>query len=192
MANVRISASDSDCLIALADKILTAWRAYTDEDAFIFAETDGEPHNTITPIARKRGEFFELDLVLRNNITTEEHPLGVYHPHAELHHIKKENIGLIEVMGLAVLPARLKQEMETLAEAIVENRDIRADETIEKHADWVEEFLPKYENVNRENVMDILQNEIALVFSKVLEHAGVYKRNEEGQKAFDKFIASLT
>ena len=192
MSVIRISASDSDRLIALADKILTAWRAYTDEDAFIFAETDGEPHNTITPIARKRGEFFELDLVLRNNITTEEHPLGVYHPHAELHHIKKENIGLIEVMGLAVLPARLKQEMETLADAIVENRDIRADDTIEKHADWVEEFLAKYENISRENVMDILQNEIALVFSKVLEHAGVYKRNEEGQKAFDKFIASLT
>lgn len=192
MSVIRISASDSDRLIALADQILTAWRAYTDEDAFIFAETDGEPHNTITPIARKRGEFFELDLVLRNNITTEEHPLGVYHPHAELHHIKKENIGLIEVMGLAVLPARLKQEMETLAEAIVEHRDIRADQSIEKHADWVEKFLPKYENISRENVMDILQNEIALVFSKVLEHAGVYKRNEEGQKAFDKFIASLS
>ena len=142
-------------------------------------------------IARKRGDNFELDLVLRNNITTEEHPLGVYHPHAELHHIKKENIGLIEVMGLAVLPARLKQEMETLADAIVAKKDIRADESIEKHADWVAEFLPKYESVTSENVMDILQDEVALVFSKVLEHAGVYKRDQEGQNAFGRFVQSL-
>ena len=170
---------------------ISAWRGYTDEDAFIFAETDGEPHNTITPIARKRGDSFELDLVLRNNITTEEHPMGVYHPHAELHHIKKENIGLIEVMGLAVLPARLKDEMEILADAIVTDKDIRADESIEKHADWVEEFLPKYSNITEQNVMEILQGEIALVFSKVLEHAGVYKRDEQGQKAFDKFVESL-
>ena len=191
MSVIRISNPDSDRLIALADKILTAWRGYTDEDAFIFAETDGEPHNTITPIARKRGDSFELDLVLRNNITTEEHPMGVYHPHAELHHIKKENIGLIEVMGLAVLPARLKDEMEILADAIVTDKDIRADESIEKHADWVEEFLPKYSNITEQNVMEILQGEIALVFSKVLEHAGVYKRDEQGQKAFDKFVESL-
>ncbi len=191
MSVMRISGPDSSRLIALADKILTSWRGYTDEDAFIFAETNGEPHNTITPIARKRGEFFELDLVLRNNITTEEHPLGVYHPHAELHHIKKENIGLIEVMGLAVLPARLKTEMEILADAIVNQRDIRADETIQKHADWVEEFLPQYSDISSENVMDILHSEIALVFSKVLEHAGVYKRNEEGQRAFDRFVESL-
>lgn len=191
MSVIRISSADSDRLIALADKILTSWRGYTDEDAFIYAETDGEPHNTITPIARKRGDDFELDLVLRNNITTDEHPMGVYHPHAELHHIKKENIGLIEVMGLAVLPARLKQEMETLADAIVNGKDIRADESIEKHADWVEEFMPRYESVTKKNVMDVLQNEIAQVFSKVLEHAGVYKRDETGQKAFDKFIASL-
>lgn len=191
MSVIRISAADSDRLIALADKVLTAWRGYTDEEAFIYAETDGEPHNTITPIARKRGDNFELDLVLRNNITTEEHPLGVYHPHAELHHIKKENIGLIEVMGLAVLPARLKQELETLADAIVAKKDIRADESIEKHADWVAEFLPKYESVTSENVMGILQNEVAQVFSKVLEHAGVYKRDEEGQNAFDRFVQSI-
>lgn len=191
MSVIRISGADSERLITLADKILTSWRGYTDEDAFIFAETDGEPHNTITPIARKRGEFFELDLVLRNNITTEEHPLGVYHPHAELHHIKKENIGLIEVMGLAVLPARLKTEMETLADFIVNNKDIRADETIQKHADWVEEFISKYPEISTDNVMDILHSEIALVFSKVLEHAGVYKRNEEGQRAFDRFVESL-
>lgn len=191
MSVIRLSGEDTERIIALADVILNAWRGYTDEAAFIFAETDGEPHNTITPIARKRGDKYELDLVLRNNITTTEHPLGVYHPHAELHHIKKENIGLIEVMGLAVLPARLKGEMETLADAMVNGKDIRADETIEKHADWVEEFLPKYDKVTKENVMEILHKEIGLVFSKVLEHAGVYKRTEEGQKAFDRFIASL-
>lgn len=192
MSVIRIAGEDTDRLIALADKILEAWRGYTDKDAFIFAETEGEPHNTITPIARKRGDLFELDLVLRNNITTEEHPMGLYHPHAELHHIKKENIGLIEVMGLAVLPARLKEEMETLALAIVNKKDIRAEESISKHADWTEEFLPKYKEVTKENVMDILHKEIALVFSKVLEHAGVYKRDEAGQKSFDKFTASLS
>jgi len=191
MSVIRISSADSSRLIVLADKILEAWRGYTDEDAFIFARTDGEPHNTITPIARKRGDYFELDLALRNNITTAEHPLGVYHPHAELHHIKKENIGLIEVMGLAVLPARLKAEMEKLAEFIVNKKDIRSDEDIKKHADWADEFLSKYSNIYDHNVMEILQNEIALVFSKVLEHAGVYKRNEEGQKAFDKFLHTL-
>ncbi|WP_075720980.1 UDP-glucose--hexose-1-phosphate uridylyltransferase [Roseburia sp. 499] len=191
MSVIRLSGEDTERIITLADVILNAWRGYTDEVVFIFAETEGEPHNTITPIARKRGEKYELDLVLRNNITTEEHPLGVYHPHAELHHIKKENIGLIEVMGLAVLPARLKGEMETLADAIVTGKDIRADESIEKHADWVEEFLPKYDGITRENVTEILHKEIGLVFSKVLEHAGVYKRTEEGQKAFDRFIQSL-
>ncbi len=191
MSVIRISAKDSDRLVALADVILNAWRGYTDESVFIFAETDGEPHNTITPIARKRGDKFELDLVLRNNITTEEHPLGVYHPHAKLHHIKKENIGLIEVMGLAVLPARLKGEMEKLAEAILAGEDIRKDEVLEKHADWVDEFLPKYEQVNRDNIMDILHKEIGDVFMQVLEDSGVYKRTEEGQAAFDKFTASL-
>ncbi len=144
MSVIRISASQKERLIELADKILLAWRGYTDEDAFIFAETEGEPHNTITPIARKRGNDYELDLVLRNNITTEEHPLGVYHPHAKLHHIKKENIGLIEVMGLAVLPARLKDEMAALEQAILDGAEIREDEVLAKHADWVEEFLPKY------------------------------------------------
>ncbi|MBD5452478.1 MAG: UDP-glucose--hexose-1-phosphate uridylyltransferase [Lachnospiraceae bacterium] len=191
MSVIRLSHTDYNRIIELADIILTKWRSYTDEEAFIFAETDGEPHNTITPIARKRGENYELDLVLRNNITTEEHPLGVYHPHAELHHIKKENIGLIEVMGLAVLPSRLKSELELLAEAIVKKADIRADETLEKHADWVEEILPKYNNVTKENVMDILQKEVGIVFGKVLEHAGVYKRDEKGQAAFMRFIDSL-
>lgn len=191
MSVIRISAENPDRLIALADVILDKWRGYTDEAAFIYAETDGEPHNTITPIARKRGERFELDLVLRNNITTKEHPLGVYHPHAKLHHIKKENIGLIEVMGLAVLPARLKGEMELLADALVKGSDIRSNEVLEKHADWVEEFLPRYGQIDEGNVMEILHKEIGDVFMQVLEDAGVYKRTEEGQAAFDRFTASL-
>ena len=191
MSVIRIASEDEKRLIALADVILNAWRGYSDESVFIFAETDGEPHNTITPIARKRGDKFELDLVLRNNITTEEHPLGVYHPHANLHHIKKENIGLIEVMGLAVLPARLKEEMELLGEAIIAGKDIRQDEALEKHADWVEEFMPKYETVTKDNVTDILHKEIGNVFMRVLEDAGVYKRTSEGQAAFDRFVESI-
>lgn len=191
MSVIRISHKDSDRLVALADVILEKWRGYSDEAVFIYAETDQEPHNTITPIARKRGDKFELDLVLRNNITTEEHPLGVYHPHAKLHHIKKENIGLIEVMGLAVLPARLKGEMEHLAQAILSGADIRQDEELEKHADWVEEFLPAYQDVNKDNIKEILHKEIGNVFMHVLEDSGVYKRNEEGQAAFDRFTASL-
>lgn len=191
MSVIRIASEDSDRLVALADVILNAWRGYTDESAFIYAETEGEPHNTITPIARKRENRFELDLVLRNNITTKEHPLGVYHPHANLHHIKKENIGLIEVMGLAVLPARLKDEMEHLAQAILSGADIRKDEVLEKHADWVEGFLPGYQEVTRDNIMDILHKEIGDVFMQVLEDAGVYKRTAEGQAAFVRFIESL-
>ncbi len=191
MSVIRLSGENTERIIELADHILETWREYTDEDAFIYAYTDNEPHNTITPIARKRGDRFEIDLVLRNNITTEEHPLGVYHPHAKLHHIKKENIGLIEVMGLAVLPARLKGEMEQLSEAILAGKDIRSDEVLEKHADWVEEFLPKYEKVDAGNVHDILRKEIGLVFTQVLEDAGVYKRTEEGQKAFMRFVEKL-
>ena len=191
MSVIRIWGKDTDRLIALADVILDSWRGYSDEASFVFAETDGEKHNTITPIARKRGEDYELDLVLRNNITTEEHPLGVFHPHANLHHIKRENIGLIEVMGLAVLPARLKKEMADLEDAILTGADIRKDEILEKHADWVEEFLPKYQDVNAENIHSIIQKEIGLVFMQVLEDAGVYKRTEEGQAGFDRFIESL-
>ena len=191
MSVIRISAPQKERLIELADKILLAWRGYTDEDAFIFAETEGEPHNTITPIARKRGNDYELDLVLRNNITTEEHPLGVYHPHAKLHHIKKENIGLIEVMGLAVLPSRLKAEMEHLSQCLIKGEDIVSKEDLKKHAAWVEEIKGKYTDINEENVMDILKEEIGQVFVKVLEDAGVYKYNEEGRKAFDRFIAVL-
>ncbi len=193
MSVIRLSAEDPDRIIALADVILDAWRGYTDEAAFIFAYTDGEPHNTITPIARKRGDSYEMDLVLRNNITTEEHPLGVYHPHAKLHHIKKENIGLIEVMGLAVLPARLKKEMADLKAAILEGRDLRADETLAKHADWVDEFMPKYasDGLTAKNIDSVIEKEIGLVFLEVLEDAGVYKRTPEGQAAFDRFTAGL-
>ena len=191
MSVIRISGPDSDRLIALADVVLDKWRKFTDEAAFIYAETDGEPHNTITPIARKRGENYELDLVLRNNITTQEHPLGVYHPHAKLHHIKKENIGLIEVMGLAVLPSRLDGEMADLEKAILEGAVIRKDEVLGKHADWVEEFLPKYEQVNAETIHGIIREEIGKVFMEVLEDAGVYKRTEEGREAFGRFVAYL-
>lgn len=191
MSVIRLSSPDSERIIALSDKILNAWRGYTDDAAFIYAETDGEPHNTITPIARKRGDNYEMDLVLRNNITTQEHPLGVYHPHAKLHHIKKENIGLIEVMGLAVLPARLKDEMEALAEAIVTGQDYAQDETLGKHAEWAAEFLPRYPQVGRDNIMQILEKEIGIVFMQVLEDAGVYKRTPEGLAGFERFLKIL-
>ena len=191
MSVIRLSGKDTDRIIELADHILRAWRSYTDEAAFIYAETDGEPHNTITPIARKRGENYELDLVLRNNITTKEHPLGVYHPHAKLHHIKKENIGLIEVMGLAVLPARLKEEMADLKKAILNGDDIAADPVLNIHADWVKEFSVKYDKITPDNIDSIIEEEIGYVFVEVLEDAGVYKLTEEGKQAFDRFTASL-
>ena len=187
MSVVRISARNPDRLVELANTILTSWRGYTDEAAVIFAETDGEPHNTITPIARMRDGKFELDLVLRNNLATEEHPLGLYHPHAELHHIKKENIGLIEVMGLAVLPARLKEELAAVAGALASGADLRADERTAKHADWAEAFAPNY-TITPENALDIVQKETGLVFAQVLEHAGVYKRTLEGRDAFLRFL----
>lgn len=188
MSVIRLSCADSDRLVELADKILTKWRGYTDEAAFIFAETEGEPHNTITPIARKRDGKFELDLVLRNNITTQEHPLGVYHPHAKLHHIKKENIGLIEVMGLAVLPARLLEEMEAVKDGILAGKDLQADEKTALHAEWAEEFMKKYGKVSREELNRIVEQEIGFVFAQVLEDAGVYKRTEEGREAFSRFL----
>ena len=190
MSVVRLRAADSARLAELADRILTAWRGYTDEAAVIFAETDGEAHNTITPIARRRGEDFELDLVLRNNLTTEEYPLGLYHPHPELHHIKKENIGLIEVMGLAVLPARLREELAAVAETLVSGGDLRADERTEKHADWAEEFASRY-TITAENALDIVKAETGRVFAKVLEHAGVYQRNDNGREAFLRFLKSV-
>ena len=188
---LRIRHKDFNRLVDLATHVLEVWRGYTDEAAFVFAETDGEPHNTITPIARRSGDMFELDLTLRNNITTDEHPLGVYHPHAEYHHIKKENIGLIEVMGLAVLPARLKEELELLAEYILEGKDISSNEKIEKHAAWVAEFLPKYDNLDKDNIQDVLRKEVGNVFVHVLEDAGVYKCTAEGREAFMRFINKL-
>lgn len=192
MSVIRLNSANRDEIVALADKILTCWRSYTDEEAFVFANTKGEPHNTITPIARMRDDNFELDLVLRNNITTAEHPLGVYHPHAELHHIKKENIGLIEVMGLAVLPARLKNEMQLLSQQLVKNtpEGIKNDELLSKHYDWAKELCEKY-TFTGDNVTGILRKEIGIVVSKVLEHAGVYKRDRDGKAAFERFIDSV-
>ena len=190
MSVIRLSSSDKAALVELADKILVAWRAYTDEAAFIYANTDGEPHNTITPIARRRGENFELDLVLRNNITTNEHPLGVYHPHAEYHNIKKENIGLIEVMGLAVLPARLKDELAIMEEAILSGKDFRDIPEIEKHADWFGCFKNDY-TFTPESTADILKAEVGKTFVNVLRDAGVYKDTEDGMAAFLRFVDSV-
>ena len=191
LSTIRLQSLNRDSLVELADRILAAWRGYTDENAFVFAETDGVPHNTITPIARRRGELYELDLVLRNNITTDEHPLGVYHPHAELHHIKKENIGLIEVMGLAVLPPRLKPELAALAQGILEGRDLTADPLTAPHAEWAYGFMKKYPEITADNVDGIIKAEVGLVFAKVLEHAGVYERSENGKKAFLRFVKSV-
>ena len=192
MSVIRISSENSDKLIDLADKILKNWRNYTDKDAFIFAETDGEPHSTITPIARVRDGKFELDLVLRNNITTPEHPLGVYHPHAELHHIKKENIGLIEVMGLAVLPARLKDEIAGMVDALINGTDIKNDEKLSIHAEWLETLRANYGEIkDKLSAESIIKKEIGIVFATVLEHAGVFKRDANGKNAFLKFIKSV-
>lgn len=188
---LRIRHKNPERLIDLATHVLQVWRGYTDEAAFVFANTDGEPHNTITPIARKVEDVYELDLTLRNNITTKEHPLGVYHPHAQYHHIKKENIGLIEVMGLAVLPARLKEELELLEEYILSGKDISSNEKIAKHEDWVKELLEKYPDINAENIHAILQKEVGLVFVHVLEDAGVYKCTPKGREDFMRFVDSL-
>lgn len=191
MSVIRLTSSTVEPLIEAGDYILNIWRDYADEASFIYPYTDGESHNTITPIARKVDDEFQLDLVLRNNITTKEHPLGVYHPHSELHHIKKENIGLIEVMGLAVLPARLQEEMDLLKSYILNDQDIFSDESIAKHGDWVREFVANYPYIHDGNIDEILKKEIGLVFMKVLEDAGVYKRTEDGQAAFMRFIDRL-
>lgn len=191
MSVIRLRCADHKRLTQLSTKILAAWRAYTDEAAFIFAETDGVPHNTITPIARKKGDSFEIDLVLRNNITTDEHPMGVYHPHKQYHHIKKENIGLIEVMGLAILPSRLVSELEAVKNAILNNDDLRASELTASHADWVEEFLPAHPELNADNAMDIIKEETGKVFLHVLEDAGVYKCTPDGRAAFMRFVESV-
>lgn len=190
MSVIRLQGKDIIRITDAADHILSSWRKYTDEEAYIFSKTDGVPHNTITPIARMHEDLYELDLVLRNNIATKECPWGLYHPTADLHHIKKENIGLIEVMGLAVLPARLKKEMALLEDYILNHKDIRSNEEIEKHADWVEEWIGNYK-ITEQNIHSIIQDEIGKVFVKVLECAGVYKRTEEGQKAFRRFIEEL-
>ena len=188
---IRLRAADREPLTALAEHILRQWRGSTDRDAMILAETDGEPHNTITPIARKREGKWELDLVLRNNLTTPEHPLGLYHPHQELHHIKKETLGLIEVMGLAVLPARLREELAELGTALVQGRDIRQDPLLAKHADWAEELRGRYGRFEPETVEDVLRKETGAVFCRVLEYAGVYKCTPEGREAFRRFIKTL-
>ena len=190
MSVIRLTSADRAQLLALAERILARWRGYSDPEAGVFAETDGVPHNTITPIARRRGADYELDLVLRCNITTPELPLGVFHPHPELHHIKKENIGLIEVMGLAVLPARLKKELEGVRTAILTGADLRQDETLGKHADWVDELRQRYD-FTPENTEDILRQEVGAVFTRVLEDAGVFKRNDAGQRAFGRFLAAI-
>ena len=190
MSVLRLRGADPKRVIDLAERVLLRWREYTDEAAFVFAETDGEPHNTITPIARRRGDDYELDLVLRNNITTEEYPLGVYHPHQELHHIKKENIGLIEVMGLAVLPARLLNELDALKAAMLEGRDLRADALTAPHADWAEDILRR-RDFNTENAEEILQEEVGAVFQRVLEDAGVFKRDDQGREAFRRFLQAV-
>ena len=190
MSVIRLRCADSGRIVQLADKILAAWRGYTDESVSVYAETEGEPHNTITPIARRRGRDYEMDLVLRNNLTTQEHPLGLFHPHAELHHIKKENIGLIEVMGLAVLPARLKEELGQLAQLLRTGGDLYADEATAKHAPWAEELKQRHD-FTREDAEAVLRQEVGEVFKKVLEDAGVFKRDEAGQAAFLRFAESV-
>ncbi len=194
MSVIRLRGKSKEKLVELSDKILTAWRGYSDEKCDIFAFTGDTPHNTITPIARKKGTEYEIDLVLRNNRTSEEYPLGIFHPHQELHHIKKENIGLIEVMGLAVLPGRLKEEMGILAELMVKpnaSELIRGNEKVEKHADWCDEILKKYNDITAENIENIIKIEIGVAFSKVLENAGVYKQDENGKEGYRRFINSL-
>ena len=191
MSVIRIASKNPERIVELSDRILRKWRDYTDERAFIFSETDGEAHNTLNPIARFRNGKYEMDLVLRNNIATEEHPLGVFHPHAELHHIKKENIGLIEVMGLAILPGRLKSELSGLSKALVEGWDVKADAALAKHADWVEEIRARHPKIDGGSVDDILKREVGLVFEKVLEHAGVFKCDADGRAAFRRFTDTI-
>ena len=191
MTVLRLNSANKTQLCELAGSILAKWRAYSDPDAMIFAETDGEPHNTITPIARMRDGRYELDLVLRNNLTTKEHPMGLYHPHEELHHIKKENIGLIEVMGLAILPGRLKKEMADLRLALLNGENLRENDELAKHADWAAEFMSRHPEFNAENAEGIIRDEIGQVFAKVLECAGVYKCTAEGREHLKKFLTEV-
>lgn len=191
MSVIRLKGSNTEKIVELSDRILTSWRQYTDETAFIYANTGDTPHNTITPIASMQDGKYVMDLVLRNNITTEEHPLGVYHPHSELHHIKKENIGLIEVMGLAVLPSRLVEELDAVAEALINGADLTSNKKTAAHAQWAEAVKKMRPDMNKDNVSDILKEEVGKVFVTVLEHAGVYKRTESGKQAFDRFMEQL-
>lgn len=192
MSVIRLNGENKEEIIDLAEHILDKWKNYSDESVEILHETDGEPHNTITPIARMKNGKYELDLVLRNNRTNEAHPMGIFHPHSEVHHIKKENIGLIEVMGLAVLPARLKEELNTLSELLAAGvKDIDENKELNHHSDWYKHIVENYDNINKENAYQILKDEVGKKFSIVLEHAGVFKRDEEGIKAFNKFINSL-
>lgn len=191
MSVIRLKSDNTDKIIELSDRILKSWRSYTDEDAFIFAQTDNTPHNTITPIASMADGKYVMDLVLRNNITTDEHPLGVYHPHSELHHIKKENIGLIEVMGLAVLPARLVEELDAVGDALLKNKDMSEDEKTSSHKEWAMDVKARHPELNEDNVQEILRDEVGDVFVEVLRHAGVYKCDEAGRKAFDKFVEQV-
>ena len=191
MSVIRLSSYNRASLSAACAEVLKKWRAYTDEQAGIFAQTDGIPHNTITPIARMNGSQYECDLVLRNNITSEDRPLGIFHPAPALHHIKKENIGLIEVMGLAVLPARLKGEMAELRDAILTGKDLHSTETLASHADWALKFMSKYDKIDESNIDGIINEEIGLVFKEVLECAGVYKCTDDGRAAFQKFIDAV-
>ena len=192
MSVIRLRGKEAQRLVDLADKILTAWREYSDESAEILAYTEGTPHNTITPIARRRGEDYELDLVLRNNRTTPEHPLGLFHPHAEYHHIKKENIGLIEVMGLAILPPRLLTETGLLEQALkdpAQAQEIMARPEMEKHQAWYEEL--KAAGAGEGDTQRAIQESIGVIFGKILGNAGVYKDTEEGREAFRRFCSSL-
>lgn len=191
MSVIHVASEDRKQLSECCADILAKWRSYSDESVFIFAETDGEPHNTITPIARKNGNVYECDLVLRNNITTEERPLGVFHPNPSLHHIKKENIGLIEVMGLAVLPARLAKEIALLEDAMLSGENLYACPELTHHAEWADEILKRYPDFSKENARSILEQEIGKVFLEVLEDAGVFKRNENGQNAFKEFVTGI-
>ena len=191
MSVIRLRGADPERLTELSAHILAKWRVYTDREAMIFAETEGVPHNTITPIARRRGQDYEIDLCLRNNLTTDEHPMGLYHPHAQWHHIKKENIGLIEVMGLAVLPSRLQKELDLLEEYIADGGEIASNEQIAKHAEWAADFAPLLRGRSRELVRTVLEEEVGRVFTHVLEDAGVFKRDDAGRAAFLRFIATL-
>lgn len=193
MSVIRLDGDEPEKLCDLADKILTKWRAYSDTDADIAAFTGDIPHNTITPIARRKNGRYELDLVLRNNRATDEYPDGIFHPHRNLHHIKKENIGLIEVMGLAVLPPRLNIDLPLLKNAILKNLDLNGVEELKSHADWINKLkaLGRFAAGRPESISDTLKAEIGAVFVSVLEDAGVYKRDEKGKAAFVKFIDTV-